>query len=316
MSNLLPQKTSSSGNISGLVCGVLAPTSFGFIPFFTIPLINAGMNTASILAYRFLFSALILLLVMLVRKIPLKMNRHHLLVVLLLGAIYVWSAAGLQIGYRYMPTGICTVVHFTYPIWVILIMLLLYKQRPAPITLAAIAMAIIGVACLVGLFGTSQKIPLAGFIIVASTGIAYATYLVIVSKSGINQEHPVKVSFYVMTTTGILFSIIALSTGGINTIPGPSGWVNTILLCIVSTVLSNILLVVALKNAGATTNSILGSLEPLTAVSIGVVFLSETLTISSLIGVGLIIIAVLLIALSGRLAYLWKVHLLRRRHRH
>lgn len=306
--------TQKGESIMGLLCGILAPVSFGFMPLFTMPMIYAGMGTASILTYRFAISAAILFLLMLLRGIPLKMRKKHLLVVLLLGAIYVWSASGVQIGYRFMPTGISTVIHFTYPIWVILIMLLLYKQRPAPITLVAISLAIVGVAFLVGLFGSSQKISWIGFVIVASTGIAYAIYLAVMSKSGVNKENPIKVSFYVMATAAVFFSIIALSTGGIDKIPGRTEWINTLLLCLVSTVLANILLVVAVKNAGATTNSILGSLEPLTAVVIGVIFLSESLSLTSAIGIGLIILAVLLIALSGRIAYLWKVKKLRRRH--
>lgn len=309
-----PRSTSSSSplvsskeNLSGFLYGILAPISFGFMPLFTMPMIYAGMGTASILAYRFAFSALFFFLYMLVRGISLKISRHDLWVVILLGAIYVWSASGVQIGYRYMPTGISTIIHFTYPIWVILIMLLFYRQRPTLLTLFSITLAILGVASLVGLFGSSQDIPLKGFLIVASTGLAYGSYLVIISRSGVNKLHPVKFSFYVMTVTAILFAIIAQSTGGIEQIPGRKEWISTLMLSLVSTVCANLFLILAAKKVSATTNAIFGALEPLTAVVIGILFLSEALTISSIIGIGLILIAVLLIALSGRISSLWRL---------
>lgn len=301
--------------IRGLIAGILAPMSFGFMPLFTMPLIRAGMGTSLILTYRFAIAAAILLFILLLRKKSLRLSRKNLLLVIILGLIYVWSAAGVQIGYRFMPTGISTVIHFTYPIWVIVIMLFFYKQRPAPITLVAIILAILGVAFLVGVFGSSQKIPAEGFYIVASTGLAYAIYLVIMSKNEINREDPVKVSFYVMTIAAIGFMLISLSIGGIDPVPGRYEAICMLLLCLVSTVIANILLVIAVKNAGATTNSVLGALEPLTAVILGIMLLGEKLTTESIVGIGFIILSILIISLSGRIAYILKVRRLQHRHK-
>ena len=55
---------------------------------------------------------------------------------------------------------------------------------------------------------------------------------------------------------------------------------------------SNITLVQAIKNAGPTLTSILGAMEPLTAVVIGVFVFNELFTLNTLIGILLILIAV------------------------
>lgn len=308
--NILPSK---SERLRGLITGIVAPIAFGFLPLFSMPLIEAGMSTASILTYRFTLSAIILFVLMLVRGLSLRISKREFFSLLLLGLIYVWSAAGVQAGYRYMPTGIATVIHFTYPIWVIAILLFRYKQQPAKITLVAILMAIVGVAFLVGLFSPSGGVSLTGFLIVGSTGVAYALYLVVMGKSGIDKLHPLKVSFYVMSTAAIGFAIIALFTSGIQPIAGRQEFYAMLALSLVSTVLANILLVVAVKFAGATTNSVLGALEPLTAVVVGVLFLNEQLTSASIVGILLIIASVTLIAFSGRIAYIFKVRALRKR---
>ena len=60
----------------------------------------------------------------------------------------------------------------------------------------------------------------------------------------------------------------------------------------VATAISNITLVRAIKYAGPTLTSILGAMEPLTAVVIGVFVFKELFTLNSAIGILLILLAV------------------------
>jgi hypothetical protein len=46
--------------VNGLLYGLLSSASFGLIPLFTIPAMQAGMQFESILFYRFLFACLAL----------------------------------------------------------------------------------------------------------------------------------------------------------------------------------------------------------------------------------------------------------------
>ena len=64
------------------------------------------------------------------------------------------------------------------------------------------------------------------------------------------------------------------------------------------TVVSNITLVIAVRHIGGTLTSVLGAVEPITAVGIGVLVFSEPFTPQLALGILLIIIAVTLIILS------------------
>jgi drug/metabolite transporter (DMT)-like permease len=64
----------------------------------------------------------------------------------------------------------------------------------------------------------------------------------------------------------------------------------------VPTVLSLIFMVKAVKIIGSTPTAILGALEPVTAVSIGVLVFGEILTVRLGIGIALILGSVVLIA--------------------
>ena len=68
-----------------------------------------------------------------------------------------------------------------------------------------------------------------------------------------------------------MFFIYALLTTGIESIHHYSDWRDLAMLAIVSTVLSDYFLILAIKRIGSTMTSILGSMEPLTAVVVGVV---------------------------------------------
>ena len=71
--------------------------------------------------------------------------------------------------------------------------------------------------------------------------------------------------------------------------------VNLILLAIVPTVISNITLVLAVHNIGGTLTAVLGAMEPVTAVFVGVLVFGEPFTFNLAIGILLIIIAVTMI---------------------
>lgn len=299
--------------IRGIAMAASASMSFGFIPLFTVPLMAMGMLTPSILAYRFLWAALLLLLILWVKKIDLKITRYEALLLLSLGLIYVCSAMGLQLGYLYMPTGIATVIHFTYPIYVILLLFLFYGQRPTLLVMLAILLAFVGVLFITGVGSGVQPIPFGGFLIVAVTGLAYASYMVIVNKSILQRMNNIKLSFYALLFCGIGFLIIAYFWGGIQPIPDAKGWGLMLLLAILPTVVANITLVEGVKLCGSTLSSVLGALEPLTAVVIGILVFDEPLTPMHLLGIGLIICSVLIISLSGKIAYAWEVWRKRKR---
>lgn len=290
-----------------------ASISFGFIPLFTVPLMLMGMFTPSILAYRFLLASSMLLAILLIKRIDLRISLYEALLLLSLGLIYICSAMGLQLGYLYMPTGIATVIHFTYPIYVILLLLLCYGQRPSLPVMIAILLAFVGVLFITGIGNGGRAISMEGFLIVAITGLAYASYMVIVNKSRLQRMNNIKLSFYALLFCGVGFLIIAALWGGIQPIPDAKAWGLMLLLAFVPTVIANIALVEGVKISGSTISSILGALEPLTAVVIGILVFEEPLTGTHLLGIVLIICSVLLIALSGKIIYRWEVWRKRKR---
>ena len=133
-------------NLKGFAFGILTSATFGLIPLFTLPLMAKGMQFDSILFYRFLFAALALTGIMAAKNESFHVEKRDIPVLVLLGFFYTASAMFLFWGYNFMSAGIATTLHFTYPIFVTLIMLLVFREKTSWITLMAIILAICGVA--------------------------------------------------------------------------------------------------------------------------------------------------------------------------
>ena len=107
-----------------------------------------------------------------------------------------------------------------------------------------------------------------------------------------------KLTFFVFVISTILFAVKASTNQGIQAIPDTMSAINLILLAIVPTVVSNITLIIAVHNIGGTLTAVLGAMEPVTAVCIGVLIFSEPFTLHLAFGISLIIVAVTMIILS------------------
>ena len=89
--------------------------------------------------------------------------------------------------------------------------------------------------------------------------------------------------------------------GGLMIPSTPYSWFNAIGLAVFPTVLSFLTMSYAVRIIGSTYTSILGALEPITAVFIGVMLFGEGLTFRLIVGIILILVAVTLIIFDSKL---------------
>lgn len=299
----------------GFVCGIATSVTFGLIPLFTLPLMRKGMASDSILFYRFLVASAALGLMMVVKRESFAVSRRDLPMVVLLAVFYTASSLFLLYGYEMMGAGVATTIHFTYPVFVTLIMLSVFREKTSWVTWLAVVLAIGGVARL-SLQGTGLKLSAVGLVIVLLSAVGYASYIVAVNKSRVRDMHSRKLAFYVFVFTTLIFAVKNAVGDGVHPLPDAVSAVNVVLLAVAPTVISNITLLVAVRCIGGTLTSILGALEPVTAVCIGAVVFGEAFTVSEAVGIALILAAVVLVILNRGIQESMTVLLKRVRPRH
>ena len=127
--------------------------------------------------------------------------------------------------------------------------------------------------------------------------VSYAGYIIGVRKTRAAQVESTALTFLVMAIGAVLFAVAGSLTTGLHAVTEGRTWGNILGLALPATAISNIALVKAIKAIGPTLSSILGALEPLTAVAIGVLYFGEPLTIAGIAGMALVIIAVMIVVI-------------------
>lgn len=291
-----------SAVITGIALALLAAVCYGFIPFFTLPLKEAGttdfLSDPSILFYRFGFAAVLVALLMIVRRKSFRVTRGQLVTLTYLSFISDGSALFLIESYNYMSSGVATTLHFMYPVVTALLMMTFYHEARRPATIVAIIMAVVGVGALS--WSPTGSMSTRGVIIALISAVCYALYLIRVNRSRAATMDSTVLVFYVMLIGALIFGAEALRQGTFAPISTPLQWRNLPSVAFVCTFITNLCLVFAVKRIGSTMTAVIGALEPLTAVAVGCIVFSEPFTWQVQTGICLIIPAVMIIIYTRR----------------
>lgn len=283
-----------NGKIKGTICGILAAVFYGTNPLGAINLYRDGLTANSVLVYRFGIAAVILGVILAVQRKSFAVSRHELKILACLGVLMGLSSSSLYISFNYMDVGIASTLLFVYPIMVAVIMATMFHEKVTATTVISIALCICGILML-NRTGDGASLSAIGVALVMVSSLTYAVYIVIVNKSTLRMSS-IKLTFYVLLF-GVL-TILALNTAmgeSTQALTTVGQWIYALQLAVVPTVLSLILMVVAVHNIGSTPTAIMGAIEPITAVAIGVLLFGESFTPQLALGIVLILSAVLLI---------------------
>ncbi len=284
--------------ITGVAYAVVSSTTFGLIPLFTISLMTVGVSSPTILCYRFLLAAVAMAVIMFFTRRSFKLASDQMAVVALLAVLYASTAILLLESYKCIPSGIATTIHFLYPLAVTLTMSWVFKERISSTIYIAVALSLVGVALLA--WGNHAEGDFRrGVSFALLTVITYAAYIVGVMRSRASRVDSIVLTFYVLAFGALLFFVYAMATSGIEAVHSAASWRDLIILALLCTVLSDYTLILAIKRIGSTSTSILGSMEPLTAVVVGVLYFGERIDTTSVVGLLLVICAVVVVIVQS-----------------
>ena len=174
---------------------------------------------------------------------------------------------------------------------------LFFHEKNSLFRTLAILMAIGGVYALS--YSDSQgETNILGVVIVLISAVGYALYLVTVGQRKNQNLKGLRLTFYVFLFSTIILLAGMSSTGSLHSIPDMTTAGNLLLLAIIPTIVSNLTLIEAIKYIGATQTSVLGAMEPVTAVIVGIAVFGEAFTFTIAVGIVLIISAVTIIILK------------------
>lgn len=299
----------SNTTFKGFTYGAIAAASYGLNPLFTLPLYSAGMTPDSVLFYRYGIALVMLFLLMKVQHQSFSLNRSEILPLVLMGIMFSFSSLTLFMSYNYMDAGIASTILFAYPLLVAIIMAVFFKEKVSFVTLFSIALAFAGIMLLYRGEG-GETLSLLGVFLVFLSSLTYAIYIVGVNRSSLRDMPTVKLTFYAVLF-GMSVYLVRLKFGLLlQPVPEAGLWLNPVGMALFPTLVSLIFMTKSIHYIGSTPAAILGALEPLTALVIGVTVFGEALTPRIVCGILLILTAVMLVIMGKPLVRTIRVHLL------
>ena len=287
--------------LNGLFYAAISSASFGFSPLFSIALIAAGLTNFDVLSYRWLTAALVLVIYAFIKGKSLRLNSFsEVWKVMLLSALRAITSITLLIGYANIASGIASTINFMYPVIVAFCMMLFFGEQKSWVTFGAIALAILGVYLMAsgdGLTVEGGNTTL-GLTCSLISAFSFAAYYIVMKKSKADKIEAVKFTTWIMMLSAVYFIAGGLIIEGfISIVTDSRSWLYILGLGLWATMVSNFTGVKAVRRIGPTLTSILGALQPLTAVILGALFLDEHLGLKAIAGIVLIMAAVIIIVL-------------------
>ena len=280
----------------GFVFAALSAICYGTNPLGALHLYAQGYSPETVLFYRFFTAALLLLVVILAKGSHFKISFREFGALVAFGFLFAVSSLTYYASFKFMDAGLASTLLFLYPLEVSVLMAVFFKEKIKVWTIVSIAVSMAGIALLYR-GGDGAPLSTVGLVLVFISSISYAIYMVMANRIKL-QMGSVKMTFYAISfcMVFLLLYSVTLGSGLPPVFMQASSWGWGFMLGAVPTVPSLIFMVKAVKIIGSTPTAILGALEPVTAVSIGVLVFGEILTVRLGIGIALILGSVVLIA--------------------
>ncbi len=256
-----------------------------------------GGNPVALSFYRNLISVPMLYAILALRGTKLAITRRECAGLVWLGLLGGFvTGVLLYTSYTYISVGLSTCAHFSFPLILAAIYVIVYKEKFSRTKLIALGLGVAGIWFF--LEGDARINPF-GMMTALLSGFTYAAYLVVMDRRGLKAMDGFKLSFYCCVFSSLWLGLFGL----IRNYPflgilGKGAWMYLAATALLISVLGNTMIPVAVRNVGATVTGIAGILEPVTSVLMGVLLLGEPFGLRGAAGALCVLTATVLLGLE------------------
>ena len=289
-----------------LILAVIAGAFWGSVGPFVRYMSGHGISSLTILASRVLVAALLLGLGMLVvNRSWLKVKWKDLWIFLVAALV---GMLGLNVCYNeaigYVPLSLAAILLGLYPIFVMILAALFFKEKITRRKIFCMALALAGAVLASGLLESGQTSFSAYGVAVGFVSAIFYAFYSIMSKVAMQRNYNVfTVTFYALLIMGIALIPFtdwqALGSFVAEAPLGHAGFMVGHSAC--ASVLPYILFTLSLRYADAGKTSILAAgMEPISALILGFLIYRETPTVLALLGMAITIVALALVGMAEK----------------
>lgn len=274
----------------GMILIVISAAAFGTLAIIGRYAYAAGMDVLTLLFLRFSLSAVVMAILLAARheRLPRGMTLAQLVA---MGAIgYVGQAFSYFTAVKYASAGLVALLLYLYPVFVMILSALWLREPITRWKLAALGLALAGLALTVGPAGGQWL----GVIWALLASVIYSLYIMVANRV-VKEGSAIQSSTVILAAAGLVSGVLMLGTGPHLPATG-AGWAAVAAIVGVATVIPIVTFLAGLERIGPTNAAMLSVLEPLVTVVLAALLLGEALRPVTLLGGGLILASVLVVA--------------------
>ena len=278
--------------LTGILLIAISAASFGTLAIFGRFLYADGLDIFTMLFLRFGVAALVMMVILLARKE--KFPRGRILLQLIgMGALgYVGQSFSYLTAIKYASAGLVALLLYLYPMFVFVLSVIVLHEKATWVKIVAIIIALLGTALTVDPAGGQ----LLGILLAISAALIYSVYI-IVGTNVMRHVSAVQSSVVIFASAGAVYGILMVFNG-VHLPSTSSGWINTVGIVLVATVIPVVAFLAGLERIGPTSAAMLSTLEPVVTVLLAAWIFGERLQSIALFGGGMILIAVIMLTLG------------------
>lgn len=280
--------------ITGIAATISSAVFFGLVPLFVKTISAGGGNSVSCAFYRFFLSLLPLYIIIRFKKIPMKISLPQLAKIILITTFgYGGTAVLLFSSYNFIPSGMATTIHFTYPVFTIIGCIIFCRAKIKPLKLFCAALSMTGILLF---YDGDMGVNMTGMGLAFLSGITYAFYIIYLRESGLQSMPTVKLIFYMNAVASAMILIMSLATGEFTTELTMQAWIAAVLFAVLASLIGVFGFQLGVKYIGPENSAILSTFEPITSLVIGALLYNEIFSVRGVLGCVCILISTIIVA--------------------
>jgi drug/metabolite transporter (DMT)-like permease len=267
---------------------------------------NHGADVATAVIFRSGTTALVLVAIISLQRVPLKFTARHRWVLPAIGLLIGVQSLCLYSAVARLPVALALLAFNTYPIWTAFWSRAIYRHKPERALLIAMPVILAGLALALDVFGAASGLGAASQWARIGAGVGFA--LAAAGTFGlalvITQHEAADVDGRVRTATtmcmaGLVALVSIVAQGGLHLPDAPAGWAGLATLTFLYGTAITIMFTV-LPRLGVVGNSAIMNVEPVFALVLAWLVLGQSIAPVQVLGALVVVGAVMVLGMRRR----------------
>lgn len=281
-----------SNRIQGYIFILISSLMYASVPIIGKFAYAAGLDAPTALIIRFMIAFIIL-------AAYLRFIKHEAVVeiswlILVQGCLLALECLLYFYGIKYLPAGMTSVTFFTYPVFVAILAVIVFKERNFVKLLICILLALLGIGLISGIIGHQSVLSSKGVLLILAASLCYAVYSII-GQVNLTRSGPLT-----LTSTFAMVSFVVLCIAfpqKITVLPhlNANQWLIGGALALVNTILAVSFFLKGVQKIGASTAGLISTVEPPFTLVLAYFILGESLSLIQYVGTVLILTSILVV---------------------